>query len=134
MKLYCINASARRVLGFWFGLAAILAVGAACNQQAGGPTGTQAGLAPSMLLTKSNGREIRASVANVRGSGIQSLRDSGAIVTFDGRKIRVERDRLLLNGKQAAVFSAEAKLVEIVYADSIVTVTIDGEKIVERSL
>ena len=137
MKLYYIKASALRVLSFSLGLAAILAVGTACNQQAGGPAGQQAGLGPSMLLTKSNGREIRASIANARGSSIQSLRHSGAIVKFDGQKgqkVRVERDRLLLNGKQVATISAEAKAVEIVYAAGTVTVTVDGEKIVERSL
>ena len=134
MKPYCIKTLALRTLSFSLGLAVILAVGTACSQQAGGPAGLPAGSGPSMLFTKSNGREIRASIANARGSGIQSLRDRGAIVKFEGQKVRVERDRLLLNGKQVATISAEAKLVEIVYADRLVTVTVDGKMIVKSSL
>jgi hypothetical protein len=134
MKLHRTNGSALRVLGFSAGLAVLLAGGTACNRQSATAAAPQTRSAPSLLLAKSGGREIRASIADALGCSIEGLRDSGAIVKFGGHKVRVEKERLLLNGRQVAAISTGAKVVEIVSTGDTVTVTVDGEKIVEKSL
>jgi hypothetical protein len=70
-----------------------------------------------------NGREVKAVIDGP--ASITGERDA-AVVTFGGNKLRVERERILLNGKEQAKLPAGAKKVEFEYTAGKLTATADG--------
>ena len=68
-------------------------------------------------------REVRFS-SDGKG-GIRGTNKS-ATVMYDSGEVVVEKDRLLVNGKEVAKLAAEAKIVSVDYAEGTLTITADG--------
>jgi hypothetical protein len=80
----------------------------------------------STLTVKGDSREIIAVI-----DGPASITSTGnapdtATVVFGTRKLVVEKERVLLDGKEQAKLSADAKKVQVEIKDGRLTVTADG--------
>ena len=77
----------------------------------------------STLTAGFNGREVKVMIDGP--ASITSERDA-AVVTFGGHKLRVEKERILLDSKELAKLPAGAKKVELEYTAGKLTATADG--------
>lgn len=103
-------------------LAALVGTDFACARK--GPSN-------SILSTTIAGREIRAIISGP--AFIQPLADA-AIVSTPANKITVERERLLLDGKEIAKLPAAATKVELTVVGEQLTVTADGAVVITKAL
>jgi hypothetical protein len=77
------------------------------------------------------GREIKASIDGP--AFIQPQADS-ATITFGNHKVRVEKERLLLDDKETAKIPARATNVTVVVSNATLTVTADSTNIVTTNI
>ena len=77
-------------------------------------------------------RKVKYSVDG-NGSIIARQRTSAAVV-FSRGEIVIEKARVLLNDKELAKISEDAKLVEVGYASGTLTINADGEKVYSSEL
>ena len=79
------------------------------------------------------GREV---IAMLRGRATIANAEAGAaaVIMFAGMEIRVEPDRLLVDGVVRAELPAEAKRVELVLFGDELTVTADGREVFRGDL
>jgi hypothetical protein len=96
-----------------FAMAALLATASGCSPK----------LSPATLSTVVGGRQVRAVVDN---PAFVSSEGGAAVITSGGRKLVVEKDRILLDGKEQVKLPAEAQKVDIEYVGGKLTVTADG--------
>ena len=85
----------------------------------------------SMLGTTFGTREVKASVD---GPGFISSQGEAAVISFKGGKLIVEKEKVLLNGKELAKVPANAAKVEIDFTAGTLTVTADGAKLYAEPL
>ena len=83
----------------------------------------------STLTIKGDSREVKAVI-----DGPASITSTGnapdtATVSFDGRQLVVEQDRVLLDVKEQAKLPANAKKVQVEIKDRKLTITADGTPI-----
>ena len=103
-------------------VAALIGMDFACTRKSSGN---------SVLATTIAGREIRAIISGP--AFIQPLADA-AIVSTPANKITVERERLLLDGKEIAKLPAAATKVELTVVGEQLTVTADGAIVITKAL
>lgn len=73
------------------------------------------------------GRQV---VAVIDGPGfISGTQNGGAIVSFAGKKVEVEKDRLLIDGVAKASIPADAKKVELRSSHGTLSVVADGKPV-----
>lgn len=80
----------------------------------------------SRLGTKIGDREIKATV---EGPGFISSTGDSAIVSFHGGKLTIERQRLLLDGKEIAKIPEKARTIAIEYSGGKLTARADDTSI-----
>jgi hypothetical protein len=78
------------------------------------------------------GREIKGSIDGP-SADILTQGDS-ATITFGSHKVRVEKERLILDDKEAAKISASATNVTVVVSDTTLTVTADSRNILTTNI
>jgi len=81
------------------------------------------GTTRSILTIGINGREVKAIID--QPAGISSTGDN-AVVDFGGHKLVVEKERIVLDGKEQAKLPAGAKTVELEYTGGKLTAGADG--------
>ena len=77
------------------------------------------------------GREIKTS-ADV--PAVIDTKDDDATITFGNHEVRVEKERLLLDDKEAAKIPASATNVTVVVSDATLTVAADSSNIVTTNI
>jgi hypothetical protein len=102
--------------------ALLLIIGGGCNRK------TTAHSSGAMTLP---GRQIKFSLD---GLGGVSSAGEGAVVAFGKHKVQIEKERLLLDGKESAKFAAAVSLVEVMYSNATLTVTADGTNILTTEI
>ncbi len=85
----------------------------------------------SLLSVTTAGHKIKADID--APAGISDLGDRASIF-FVGHEIVVEKERLLLDGKERAKISAMAARVDIVFSNTTLTVTADGTNILSTTI
>src|SRR5688572_4623537 len=83
----------------------------------------------STLRIKGETREVKAII-----DGPASITSTGeapdtATISFSGRKLVVEKERVLLDGKEQAKLPPDTKSVEVSMKDGKLTVTVDGSAV-----
>jgi hypothetical protein len=88
----------------------------------------QGTVSQSRLSTTVQGREI---VAIIDGPAFISGTEGGdgAVVSFAGKKVVVERGRVLIDGAAKASIPADAKKVELDSSKGVITVHADGKQV-----
>jgi hypothetical protein len=85
----------------------------------------------SVLGTTVQGREI---VARIEGPAGVYPSETSARLEFAGKRLVIEKERVLLNGTVVATVPADAKKVEVNYAGGQLTITADGKQVIKASL
>jgi len=80
----------------------------------------------SSLSSAVNGRQINASID---GPGFIQQDTEAAIITFPGHKVRVEKERLLVDEKESAKIAAIASRIDVVVSNATITVLADSTNI-----
>ena len=85
----------------------------------------------SVLSANSGERSVR-----VDSEGQATLQSGPilSVINLDGREITIEKERLLINGKEVATFPPTAKAFEVTVADGKIKVTADGAEIIATML
>jgi hypothetical protein len=80
----------------------------------------------STLRIKGESREVKAIIDRPASITTTGEAPDTATVSFSGRKLVVEKDRVLLDGKEQAKLPPDTKSVEVKMKDGKLTVTADG--------
>jgi hypothetical protein len=84
------------------------------------------GAGPTTLTTSVNGRDLVALIdvpATVTASG------GGTVIEFSGRKVVVEKDRLLIDGAEKAAIPPRARKIEVTSTRGDITVRADRKQV-----
>jgi hypothetical protein len=79
----------------------------------------------STLRIKGESREVKAIIDGPASITITGEAPDTATVSFSGRKLVVEKDRVLLDGKEQAKLPPDTKSVEVEIKDGNLTITAD---------
>ena len=85
----------------------------------------------STLTETVAGRKV---VAEIDGPGFISSENDKAIVSFNSHKVRVEKDRALLDEAEVAKIPADATEVEVTVKDGGLSISADGTPIANQRL
>jgi len=93
------------------------------------PTGS------SIVTARANGRTVKATVrAMVCGAVFVQPQEDRFIVSLQGHQLVIEKERLLVDKKEAAKFPATATKFEVTYTDGALTVAADGTNVLTTTL
>ena len=87
----------------------------------------------SQVSTTIQGREVVASIDGPAFIG-NSPNNNAAIVTFAGKRVVVEKERIVIDGKVQATVPADASKIELSYSLGSLTVTADGKEVLKSAL
>jgi hypothetical protein len=87
--------------------------------------------AHASLSARVAGREIKASID---GPAFIQPQSDAASITFGNHKVRVEKERLLLDDKETAKIPSSATNVTVVVSNATLTVTADSSNIVTTNI
>ena len=91
------------------------------------PPGTYPDIDPAAILA--GGKNVAAG-----GPLVIYPEDAAASIRFGSHQVRVEKERLLLDGKESAKIPGSARHVELVILDATLTVTADSTNILSAKI
>jgi hypothetical protein len=85
----------------------------------------------SVLSTTVQGRDI---VATIEGPGSVSPRENSATVQFAGKRLVIEKERILLDGTVKVTVPADTRKIEVEFIGGKLTIAADGKELFKGSL
>jgi hypothetical protein len=85
----------------------------------------------SSLSTTIGGREVKASTD---APASISQQNGAAVLSFQGHKLIVERERVLLDANEIGKVASDSKKVDVFYTEGKLTVAVDGKPAIDVSV